>query len=130
MLLKSQKFENFNYLLTEVISEIFKVSLIAYLSFYLIDSFANGFVTNFFNLNILLYTAIITGVLTAWIRDDNDDKKISKVGHEKQKPGIKENIFIIFLGIAAGLLIYYKIKDIGWIAFVISPLAGIIIILI
>jgi len=126
MLLGSQKIENYQNFLSDIITEFFKVSLLSYLFFYLLENFVVGFVVNFFNLNILLYLTIISGVVTVWIKDD---KKVEEAAAEKQKFRIREIIFIILLGIISSLLIYYKIKEIGWVALVIAPLSGIIVIL-
>lgn len=125
MLLGSPKYEKIYWLAKEAITEIFKISLVSYLIYYLIEDFKTGFISSYFNLNILLWTTIISGVLTVWTRGDEsrEEKK------EPEKIRARDYIFIVLLGLAAMTLIYYKIKTIGWLAYVISPISGIIIIL-
>lgn len=124
MFLNVSKKEAIWWLTKEIISEIFKVSLISYLIFYLIESFKAGFIADYFNLNILLIITILSGVFTVLFKKEEESKK------EVQKIRKRDYIFIIILGVVATGLIYYKIKEIGWLSYVISPISGIIIILI
>jgi len=106
----------------EIISEIFKISLISYLVFYLIESFKSGFITDYFNLNILLIITILSGIFTVLVQSEEEKR-------EPQKIKKRDYIFIVILGVVAAGLIYYKIKGIGWLSYVISIISGIIIIL-
>lgn len=124
MFLNVSKKEAIWWLTKEIISEIFKVSLISYLIFYLIESFKAGFIADYFNLNILLIITILSGVFMVLFKKEEESKK------EVQKIRKRDYIFIIILGVVATGLIYYKIKEIGWLSYVISPISGIIIILI
>jgi hypothetical protein len=124
MLLQSSKYEKVIWLVREAISEIFKVSLISYLLAYLIENFKAGFIADYFNLNILLWLTIISGVLSVWIKGDEVEKK-----KEPQKIKVRDYVFIVLLGLASMALIYYKIKTIGWLAYLIAPISGVIVIL-
>lgn len=117
------KKEAYWWLTKEIISEIFKISLISYLVFYLIESFKTGFITDYFELNILLIITILTGIFTVLFKKEADEKK------EKQIIRPKDYIFIIILGLVAAGIIYYKIKGLGWLSYVISVISGVIIIL-
>lgn len=124
MLLHSSKLESCLKIIKESVGEIFKVSLISYLFFYLVDNYKIGYVSNFFNLNILLWITIASGILTTWIRNDEPvNEKISK------KNRITDYIFIIILGLVSTALIYYKVMDLGGLAWIISGISGVIIIL-
>lgn len=123
MFLNINKKEAILWLIKEIISEIFKISLITYLIFYLIDSFKTGFITDYFNLNLLLIITILSGIFTVIFKKEVEVKK------ELQKIKKREYIFIIFLGIISAGLIYYKIKSIGRLSYIISIISGIIIIL-
>ncbi len=51
-------------------------------------------------------------------------------GLKKEKPITwKDFVFIAILGILGGIIIFLKIKNLGWIGYVISVLGGLIIIL-
>lgn len=123
MFLNVNKKEAIWWLTKEIISEIFKVSLISYLLFYLIESFKSGFITDYFDLNILLIITILGGVFTVLFKKEEPKKKVQKIRK-------RDYIFIIILGVVATGLIYYKIKEIGWLSYIISSISGIIIILI
>lgn len=119
-----QKRNSIIYLAKEIIREIFKVSLVSYLLLYLIDNYQIGFVSDYFNINILLTIALITGVITIIFKeetlDDNLQKSLTKMDY----------LFIIIIGIISSLLVYFNIKEIGKLAYLISAVTGVIIILI
>jgi len=123
MLLMHQKRNNFLWLIQEIIKEIFKVSLISYLLFYLVENFMTGYITDYFNLNILLIITIISGILTVAGEKEVGEK-------EERRIKVKDYIFIIILGLVAAGLIFYNIKEIGKLAYLISIVSGIIIVLI
>jgi len=90
--------------------------------FHLIENFKNGFITHYFNLNILLITVIISGVITVSLKREEDEKEIKKIKK-------RDYVFIIILGVVAAGVIYYRTKEIGILSYVISVISGIIIIL-
>ena len=123
MLLMNQKRDNFLWLAQAVIKEIFKISLISYLLLYLMENFKAGFISDYFNLNIILIITIISGILSV-----SGEKEVAEKEIERIK--VKDYVFITILGAIAALLIYYGIKDIGKLAYLISAVSGVIIILI
>jgi len=123
MLLMHQKRNNFLWLTQEIIKEIFKISLISYLLFYLVENFKAGFISDYFNLNILLIITIISGVLTVGGKKEVEER-------EKYSIKIRDYIFIVILGLVAAGLIFYSIKEIGKLAYLISTVSGVIIMLI
>ncbi len=92
--------------------ELFKASLISYLLLYLIDELWPGFVLNYYNLNIILLVIIISGILALWVKEDKNAKKTYN-----ERIGM---IIMVLFSLGAGLLIFFKIKQIGWIAYIIS----------
>lgn len=116
----------------EIVKEVFQISLISYLVFYLIEDFKPGFITNYFNLNIILILTIISGIITVLF----EGKESSfETGHEEKVPEEKkikkiDYLFIVVLGVVAAIIIFFKIKSLGWLAPIISIISGIIIILI
>jgi len=123
MLLMHQRRNNFLYMTQEIIKEIFKISLISYLLFYLVENFKAGFISDYFSLNILLIITIISGVLTV-----GGEKEVEEKGKYSLK--VRDYIFIIILGLIAAGLIFYSIKEIGKLAYLISIVSGVIVILI
>ena len=111
----------------ELIAEIFKISLLSYLIFYLIEDFFPGFVTNFFSMNILLGIVAGSGVFT--VISQKEESKEGEGKEAKNKIRARDIVFIVILSIIAGGLICIKTKDLGKLGLVISIISGIIILL-
>jgi hypothetical protein len=122
MLLRQVQTEKIVWLFHEVMSEIFKVSLVSYLICYLVEDYKTGFVTDYFNLNILFWCAIASGVALVWIRGD-------EVENQKNVPKIhvRNYVVVVLLALFSMALVYTKIRSIGWLAYVIATVAGVII---
>jgi len=120
--MKITKLINKEYKITpkHIITQTFQYLLIVYLILLLIEEYAPKFISNYINLNYLLVLVIIFGVITVLL----PQKKI-----KKQKPKRKDYYFIFILGIIGTILIYIKTKELGWLSYVISIIAGILIIL-
>lgn len=104
--------------------EVFSVMLFTYLLLLLLETIWEGFVLSYFNLNVFLYIVIISGVIA--VLTGKEDYKIET---EKENITIKDYIFTIGAGILGSGIIYYKIQGAGWLSYVISAIAGILIIL-
>lgn len=119
MLIKKQKYLNS----TSIVSDIFQVSLISYLVLLLIEEFASGFATNFLNINWLLGIIVVSGVLTIIFYQEDKQQETRQVKWW-------DYLLIVLLGISAGIIIFWQMQDLEWIAIVISIFSGLIIILI
>jgi hypothetical protein len=119
----AHKLSRIFWIIREIIVEIFKASFLGYIFFYLLENLKEGLVTNYFNLNILLWTAFITAILSILFK--NDDQTMVKV-----RLKIWDVILIVFFGLLIGLLVYQKLKEFGKLAFVVSPVASLVVILI
>jgi len=98
----------------------FQYILIAYLILLLIREFSKNFLKQL-NLNYLLIIVIVLGVIT--VLTYNPKKK------KQEKPKKTDYYLIYLLGIAGTILIYFKIKSLGYLSYIISIIAGILIIL-
>lgn len=112
----------------ELISEIFKISLLSYLAFYLIDDFFPGFVSDFLNMNIVLGIVVASGIFTVAAQQDKEAAE-EKEEEKKNKIRARDIAFIMILGVFSGFLIYWKTKTIGSLAVPISIISSVIIIL-
>jgi hypothetical protein len=105
----------------ELLTFIFQVSLVSFLAFYLIESLRPGVVATFFNINIFLWSAIVTGILsTVWpmvVLEAKIDKK----------PTWKDYVWIVLLALGTVALVWYKTSSIGWLVNIIAPLSGLIV---
>lgn len=105
-----------------LIKEFFQFALVAYLLLFLTETLKAGFVSYFFNLNILLGIVLGSGILMVLTSDD---------GVEHHVPS-KRNISVdiqnsILLAVAGGLLIFFKMQELGKISLVIAILSMILI---
>ncbi|HLC99954.1 hypothetical protein A2841_01945 [Candidatus Kaiserbacteria bacterium RIFCSPHIGHO2_01_FULL_48_10] len=114
----------------ELVAEIFKISLMSYLALYLIEDFMPGFVSNFFDMNIILGVVVASGIVTAMTTKEPESFELS---HDTKKSGQKlrfrDIVFICVLAIISGWLIFLKIQTLGTLALPVSVLSGIIILL-
>ena len=102
------------------INHLFQVLLVTYLVLLLAEELWAGVVSNYLNLNYLLAIVIILGILDIFSEHPPQDKKpITR----------KDYLFIIILGILGFAIIKYKTASLGWLSWVISGVAGVLIIL-
>jgi len=104
----------------EIINYLFQSLLVAYLILLLIEQIWAGSVSVYFNLNYLLILVILTGILDIF----SEHKSI-----KNEKPTKKDYLFTILLGIAGFVIIKFKTWQLGWLSWLISIIAGILIIL-
>lgn len=108
--------------------EIFQVSLLIYLVIILVENFQKGVVSDFFNFNWILWIVIISGILMVPCSEREDEQIATN-----QAIGWRGRILLIILiilAIISAMLIFVKIKDLGWLALAVSILGGLIIFLI
>lgn len=105
----------------EIINQVFHVFLVTYLLLLLLEEVFTGIVLDYLNLNYLLIIVLIAGVLTVLF--PTKEKK------RKEKATGKDYLYTIFLGIAGTVIIFIKTKELGWLSYLISIIAGILIIL-
>ena len=103
-----------------LVNHIFQTILVSYLILLLLEQIWNGFVSVYLNLNYLLIVVIITGILDVFSEHNIIETK---------KPKITDYIFIVILGIVGFFIISFKTQALGALSWVISAIAGILIIL-
>jgi hypothetical protein len=104
--------------------EFFQYSLITYLILLLAETLKEGFVSFFFNLNILLVVVLVSGVVM--VLTHNEHLEPEKTHHKIKTSDIE---YTLVLATGGALLVYYKTKELGTIALVIAGLTAIIIVL-
>jgi predicted membrane channel-forming protein YqfA (hemolysin III family) len=112
--------EYFKRQTAEIINHLFQSLLVGYLILLLIEQVWTGSVAFYLNLNYLLILVIISGILDVF----------SEPKYRKEKdPTKKDYLFIIVLGITGFMIIKLKTVQLGWLSWIISIIAGILIIL-
>lgn len=102
--------------------ELFITLLITFLLLLLAETVWEGSVSAYMNINYLLIIVIASGAISVITR--KEEEKVEKVELKK-----KDYLYIGILGIAGSLIVWYKIQDIGGLAYLISIVAGVLIIL-
>jgi hypothetical protein len=106
----------------ELLAWIFQVALLAYLGFSSIELFKTGFVSVYFNLNILLFVVIASGTLaTLWPMVVPSARR----GHPSLGWGAYFWLSLITLSGAA--VVWLTLRKIGWLGGVVSLISGVII---
>ena len=106
----------------EINHEFFSTMLVTYLLLLLAEFIWEGSVTNHINTNYFLIIVIISGAVSILTQKDVEKP-------EKVELTMTDYRYIAILGIAGAFIIWYKIKDIGNLAYLISGVAGALIIL-
>ncbi len=103
----------------EINREIFKVSFVTYFLLYLIDDMWPRIVSDYYNLNTILVIIFFSGLIVVIFPLKQRSQDFSVL-----KP--KNIILIACLGIGIALLVYYRIRDIGTLAVIISIVIGLV----
>ncbi|MCH7493026.1 hypothetical protein IID19_05600 [Patescibacteria group bacterium] len=127
MFIRSNRVEYLWEFSKEIINDIFKVSLITYLAFLIIEDLKTGFISYFFDLKVLLVITIVSGILTILLGHEESHEE----GNEKYKRSkYKYYIISVIFGLFSSALIYFRIKEIGSVALVLSIVSGFLVALV
>jgi len=123
-LLKNSKSARIVQNIRENIGRTFQLLLILFLITLLLQEFKPEWVAQNISLNYFLIVVIIFGVLAVLLEPKREVEKIETI-----TINLKDYIFIAIAGIVGAFIIFYKIENLGWLAYMISALSGILIIL-
>ncbi|MBS3077555.1 hypothetical protein J4233_04760 [Candidatus Pacearchaeota archaeon] len=104
----------------ELVNHIFQTLLVTYLVLLLIEQLWEGVVSVYLNLNYLLIAVIVAGIVDVF-------SEVPYKMHERVKT--KNYWFVFALGILGFFIIKFKTSSLGWLSWVISLIAGVLIIL-
>jgi len=102
-----------------LVSHIFQTLLITYLLLLLLEQIWTGFVSTYLNLNYLLVLVILSGILDVFAEHEI----------KQEKPKKSDYYLVYVLGILGTIIIKYKTAELGYLSWIISIIAGILIIL-
>lgn len=109
-----------------VLNEIFMVSLITYVALYLIDSLMSAFVTKQFNMDIVLWIVIASGTFSMVLGPKRGEHEQS---HQSKMITWKAVVYVIGLGVIAGVVMYAKTKTLGRMGLLVSVVSALLVIL-
>jgi len=105
-------------LLRDIVTTLFQICLIIFLLLLLASQFRNE-IKEYINLNYFLAVVIILGIYV-FLRSEKQEKRI-----EIRR---SDYYFIFLCGIVGCLIVWYKLKNLGTLSYLISLLSGILII--
>lgn len=103
----------------ELVNHAFQILLVTYLILLLIEQVWTGVVSTYLNINYLLIIVILVGILDVFSEHHTVSKKTTK----------KDYLFVFALGVIGTIIIKYKTQTLGTLSWIISIIAGILIIL-
>ncbi|MBU0467126.1 MAG: hypothetical protein KJ718_01775 [Nanoarchaeota archaeon] len=103
-----------------LVNHVFQTLLVTYLVLLLLEQIWKGIVSVYLNLNYLLVIVILVGIVDVF-------SEVPEKGKEKVKK--RDYWFVAVLGVIGFMIIKYKTADLEWLSWVISLIAGVLIIL-
>lgn len=107
--------------------ELFQFSLVTYLILLLAETIKEGFVSYFFNLNILLGVVLVSGVVMVLTHDERIEKLTKLTEKPKEKLSDWDYYYIGGITLGGALLVYYKTQDLGNISLLLTIITAVII---
>lgn len=104
--------------------ELFQFSLITYLILFIFEVFKEGFVSNFFNINILLVIVLASGMGMVLAHGTDNSFYSSHEGWKISRKGIFDNLLLALCG---ALLVYFGTNELGILAIARASLTAFII---
>lgn len=112
----------------KLVEEIFKISLVYYFIAYLLEEIFPGIVSSFLNLNYLLGIVILSGLILVILEGRREERTL--LSFKKEKLSLKDHFFLFFLAALGSFIIFFRIKEIGSYAYLISIITFFILILV
>lgn len=112
-----------NEYLRSILTETFQKILFVFLLTLLVHEFKPLYIEHYISLNRFLLVVIVLGIIAVLVEPDKSD-----VLNEPATLNRSDYILIAISGIAGSVIVWYKIKDIGWVAYLISAMSGVLII--
>jgi heme A synthase len=106
-----------------LLQTLFSVTLVTYLLLILMETLFEGSVSSYLNLEYMLVVVIIIGI-AASLTVSTKEK-----GSQARKPTLKNLLMIICAGVGGAVMVWYKIREIGWPAYVVSVVSGALIVI-
>lgn len=102
-----------------IVREVFVVSLLTYLLFSLIDDISRVFISDFFNLHILLGIVVVSGIITMLFPSAEETRTTSSA-----RRSIGSALMLLGLGVIAAVLILLRTVTQGKVSILYALLAG------
>lgn len=120
-------FQRFLEVVKFITHQVFLTSLLTYFVFYFINDTISGFVSDQFNMDILLIILLVSGVLLVALQPF--PQIVKPAPGNRRKVQLSWLFFAIVSGIFGGALVWLKTIALGSLSFVLSLLSAALIIL-
>ncbi|MBI3486025.1 hypothetical protein HY025_03700 [Candidatus Daviesbacteria bacterium] len=121
-----------------IFAELFQVSLVTYLILLVLETLQTGFVSNFFNMDVLFFIVLVSGIvmvlptsekkeLSQWELVDKRLGELLATINLKKVFAEKDFYFSLLISLGGGVLIYFKTQELGSISIIISLVTAVII---
>lgn len=107
----------------ELLTFAFQVALVTYLSFFLWENIAPGFITMYVSLDTFLWVALCLGMVAAIWPSIVPESKRQSTG----KPTWQDLIWMGVLAFGTVVVVWGKMVSVGWLVAVVAPLSGLIV---
>ncbi len=108
------------------IHEVFTAALVTYLVFYLIDSLADSFISMQFNMDILLWTVIVSGAASVLLGPRGN---VGPASGERPRITFGSVVLIVALGIVSSLVVFIKTHSLGRFSYAVALMSGLTVVL-
>jgi len=109
-----------NKIMIKTVNSLFQTFLVTYLLLLLIEQILGNSVSFYLNLNYMLFIVIILGILSVFTKQEPVKKELTSS---------LDYVYIAFLSIIGTIIIFIKTKELGWLSYIISIIAGLLIFL-
>ncbi len=106
---------------------LFKTTIVTFFIFAFLETLVVGFVSFYFPIEVLLYAAIVSGLLTI-ILHETPRMRLVHERRRKQKFSFASQLFIVTAtALLAGAIIYVQIRTLGTMSYIITAVSCILV---
>lgn len=119
---KTKFLESVSWYLIKIAKDLYKVSIIVFIVYFLLEQFKTGLISNYFDINYLLAVAIFSGLIGIVLTEADGDRELITANKN-----LVIQLAIVFI---LGLFIFQRLHNFGLIAMIISVLSALSILII
>lgn len=123
--------KNIHWLIGQIIKDIFRVSLITLIIFFVLDNFEPGLISNHLSFNSMIIFTLIAAILTAvWYKEEEIAEEDNGDRQSKDKKIGRAYFQGFIFGLIAMILIGWQTISFGLFGYLLSILACLVIVII
>ncbi len=111
------------FFIKTLLVQIFEISLYSYLAFLILNELWEKTISNYFDINTLLFTALFSGGIYIVVNFYYEEELNAEVG-------LKEYLFIMLLGIFSAFVLFSRLEGELWFRLSLTVMSGFLIIIV